>query len=64
MCSNKGCIIGSLLVILVALGIPILETAFAITRRALPALGLAARFGMYTSAPPRRRWSASMYANR
>ena len=35
MSSSKGSIIASLLVILVALGIPILDTAFAITRRAI-----------------------------
>jgi UDP-GlcNAc:undecaprenyl-phosphate/decaprenyl-phosphate GlcNAc-1-phosphate transferase len=35
MSSNKGSIIASLLVILVALGIPILDTAFAILRRAI-----------------------------
>lgn len=35
MSSNKGSIIASLLVILVALGIPILDTAFAIIRRAI-----------------------------
>lgn len=35
MSSNKGSIIASLLVILVALGIPILDTAFAIARRAI-----------------------------
>jgi UDP-GlcNAc:undecaprenyl-phosphate GlcNAc-1-phosphate transferase len=35
MTSNKGSIIASLLVILVALGIPILDTAFAIIRRAI-----------------------------
>jgi UDP-GlcNAc:undecaprenyl-phosphate GlcNAc-1-phosphate transferase len=35
MSSNKGSIIASLLVILVALGIPILDTVFAITRRAI-----------------------------
>jgi UDP-GlcNAc:undecaprenyl-phosphate GlcNAc-1-phosphate transferase len=35
MSSNKGSIIASLLVILVALGIPILDTAFAILRRAV-----------------------------
>ena len=35
MSSNKGSIIASLLVILVALGLPILDTAFAIIRRAV-----------------------------
>jgi len=35
MSSNKGSIIASLLVILVALGIPILDTTFAILRRAI-----------------------------
>lgn len=35
MSSHKGSIVASLLVILVALGIPILDTAFAITRRVI-----------------------------
>ena len=34
-CSNKGSIIASLLVIVIALGVPILDTAFAILRRAI-----------------------------
>ena len=35
MSSNKGSIVASLLVIIVALGVPILDTAFAIIRRAI-----------------------------
>ncbi len=34
-CSNKGSIIAALLVIVIALGVPILDTAFAILRRAI-----------------------------
>jgi UDP-GlcNAc:undecaprenyl-phosphate GlcNAc-1-phosphate transferase len=34
-CSNKGSIIAALLVVVIALGVPILDTAFAILRRAI-----------------------------
>lgn len=34
-CSNKGSVIAALLVVIIALGVPILDTAFAILRRAI-----------------------------